>query len=198
MRNSNETHHIIVAEESPIIREGLLQMLCHLNAVHVHVVAVSTMHSLDDMLNVRSFHLVFVSPAFGQQFDVQDFKLRHPGIPCVAIVSAVDQLAQVPLYAGFITIHSTIEEVEQVIISSRESTQRIAETRRAAAPSLSVREREILVSLAKGRTSKEIAEDLNIAVYTVNTHRRNICQKLDIHSAAGLTVYAIANGLVDM
>ena len=63
---------------------------------------------------------------------------------------------------------------------------------------LSLREKEILVEIAHGLSNKEIADRLNIAVYTVNTHRRNICQKLDIHSAAGLTVFAMANGLLDM
>ena len=50
----------------------------------------------------------------------------------------------------------------------------------------------------KGWTNKQIAEKLFISVHTVITHRRNIAAKLQIHSTAGLTVYAIVNKLVEL
>lgn len=58
------------------------------------------------------------------------------------------------------------------------------------------REKEILSCVAKGMANKEIADRLCISIHTVTTHRRNICAKLDIHSAAGLTIFAILHGLV--
>ena len=61
---------------------------------------------------------------------------------------------------------------------------------------LSNREKEIVACIAKGMTTKEIAETLFLSTHTVNTHRRNICSKLQIHSPAGLTIYAIINKLV--
>ena len=63
---------------------------------------------------------------------------------------------------------------------------------------LSARERDILTAVAKGKTNKEIADEFNISIYTVISHRRNISQKLGINSIPGLTVYAIMNKLVDM
>ena len=63
---------------------------------------------------------------------------------------------------------------------------------------LSARERDILTAVAKGMTNKEIADEFNISIYTVISHRRNISQKLGINSIPGLTVYAIMNKLVDM
>lgn len=63
---------------------------------------------------------------------------------------------------------------------------------------LSAREREIIVCVVKGLTNKEIADMLCLSVHTVITHRRNIARKLQIHSPAGLTIYAIVNKLVDM
>lgn len=63
---------------------------------------------------------------------------------------------------------------------------------------LSQREKEIVISIAKGYSNKEIADKLNISIHTVATHRRNISAKLQIHTEAGLTIYAIANGLVAM
>lgn len=63
---------------------------------------------------------------------------------------------------------------------------------------LSDRERDVIVSVVQGMQNKEIADHLCISINTVITHRRNIARKLQIHSAAGLTIYAIVNGLVDI
>lgn len=61
---------------------------------------------------------------------------------------------------------------------------------------LSEREREIVVCVAKGLSNKEIADRLCLSINTVTTHRRNIARKLNIHSPAGITIYAIVNKLV--
>ena len=66
------------------------------------------------------------------------------------------------------------------------------------AEALGAREKEVIVSLVQGMTNKEIADHLCISVNTVITHRRNIARKLQIHSPAGLTIYAIVNNLVDI
>lgn len=63
---------------------------------------------------------------------------------------------------------------------------------------LSEREKEVVVCLVQGMSNKEIADSLFISVNTVMTHRRNIARKLDIHSPAGLTIYAIVNKLIDI
>jgi len=63
---------------------------------------------------------------------------------------------------------------------------------------LSAREKEVLSLVVKGMTSKQIADKLIISTHTVITHRRNISAKLQIHSTAGLTIYAIVNKLVDL
>ena len=64
--------------------------------------------------------------------------------------------------------------------------------------SLSQREKEIVICIAKCMASKEIADALNLSVHTVTTHRRNISSKLQIHSPAGITIYAIVNKLIDL
>jgi two-component system response regulator NreC len=65
----------------------------------------------------------------------------------------------------------------------------------AATKPLSLREREVLQLLAEGKSSKEIAVQLALAVPTVETHRRQITEKLGLHSIAELTKYAIREGL---
>ena len=57
------------------------------------------------------------------------------------------------------------------------------------------RERQVLQLIAEGKTSAEIAAEMHLATSTVNTHRRNVMRKLDIHSIAGLTKYAVREGL---
>ena len=63
---------------------------------------------------------------------------------------------------------------------------------------LSDREKDVVISVVQGMTNKEIADHLCISINTVITHRRNIARKLQIHSPAGLTIYAIVNNLVDI
>ena len=72
------------------------------------------------------------------------------------------------------------------------------ETDASSADALSEREKEVIVCVVKGMANKEIAEHLFISVNTVMTHRRNISRKLQIHSPAGLTIYAIVNGLINL
>lgn len=61
---------------------------------------------------------------------------------------------------------------------------------------LTAREREVIQLLAEGRTSKEVAVTLNLSVKTAETHRTNLMRKLDLHSVADLTRYAVRNGIV--
>lgn len=63
---------------------------------------------------------------------------------------------------------------------------------------LGEREKDVLVCVARGMSNKETANALCLSVHTVTTHRRNISQKLQIHSTAGLIIYAIANGLIQL
>jgi DNA-binding NarL/FixJ family response regulator len=63
---------------------------------------------------------------------------------------------------------------------------------------LSAREREVLQMLAEGASSKDIAGTLGVSVKTVETHRKNIMDKLNIHSVAELTKYAIREGLTHL
>jgi len=63
---------------------------------------------------------------------------------------------------------------------------------------LTAREVEVLVKVVKGYINKEIADQMNISITTVISHRKNITAKLGIKSVSGLTVYAVMNGYVDL
>lgn len=61
---------------------------------------------------------------------------------------------------------------------------------------LTTREREILHLLAEGRSNKEVAATLNLSLYTVETHRSNILEKLNLHSTPELILYAVRKGII--
>ena len=82
------------------------------------------------------------------------------------------------------------------ILYTDESENEIAEKEKFK--TLSDREKDIIVCVSKGMNNKEIADHLFISVHTVTTHRRNISNKLQIHTTAGLTIYAIANKLLNI
>lgn len=63
---------------------------------------------------------------------------------------------------------------------------------------LSEREKEVLIQVVQGLSNKEIADRLNLSLHTIITHRKNIARKLNIHSTAGLTIYAIVNHLIEV
>ena len=87
-----------------------------------------------------------------------------------------------------VSSHDTIEDLGRKLFNDKQS--QINETE------LSQREKEVLCKIAEGFTNKEIADKLFLSAHTVATHRKNIIAKLNIHSAAGLTLYALANGYI--
>lgn len=106
-----------------------------------------------------------------------------------------------------LTSHCLVEEklfVPAVSALEKSVEQHVARRRAAKveeqpqAEPLSAREKDIIVCVAKGMSNKEIADALCLSVNTVTTHRRNISSKLQIHSPAGLAIYAVVNKLVDV
>ena len=81
---------------------------------------------------------------------------------------------------------------------TRNISKMVAKGKNQQTDTLSDREKDTIIALVQGMSNKEIADHLGISVNTVITHRRNIARKLQIHSPAGLTIYAIVNGLIDI
>ncbi len=92
--------------------------------------------------------------------------------------------------------HNAVEN--EIFIPAVEQLASADEVQAKRQETLSAREKEIIVCVVKGMVNKQIADTLCISTHTVITHRRNIAAKLQIHSAAGLTIYAIVNKLVEL
>jgi DNA-binding NarL/FixJ family response regulator len=91
-----------------------------------------------------------------------------------------------------------MEEIKKLENKYIENPSLIQKTALEEKEILSEREKDVIVCVVKGMTNKAIADKLFISINTVTTHRRNIAKKLNIHSSAGLTIYAIMNKLVDI
>jgi DNA-binding NarL/FixJ family response regulator len=76
--------------------------------------------------------------------------------------------------------------------------KRVADGDQSVFSVLSEREREVLQLIAEGQTTKQIATHLHVSVKTIETHRQKVMEKLDVHSVAELTKYAIREGLTDL
>jgi DNA-binding NarL/FixJ family response regulator len=81
---------------------------------------------------------------------------------------------------------------------SRNSWQVIVKTVPPTKELLTGREREVLQLVAEGKSSKEIAVELDVSTKTVDTHRSNILRKLDLHTVADLVLYAVKNNIVQV
>jgi DNA-binding NarL/FixJ family response regulator len=94
--------------------------------------------------------------------------------------------------------HSTFftSRVAELVLEGYLNPHRISES--IGRNRLTPREREVVQLLAEGKTSKEVAMVLNLSVKTTETHRTNIMRKLDLHSVADLTLYAVRNGIVQV
>lgn len=109
--------------------------------------------------------------------------LKHFDVESLLFVPAVERLEK---------------EVHETLTNGDSSVPQENDEINSPLSLLSEREKEIICCVAKGRVNKEIADELCISVHTVATHRRNISAKLDIHTAAGITIFAIINHLVDV
>jgi two-component system, NarL family, response regulator NreC len=99
--------------------------------------------------------------------------------------------------SGYLLKDSAFEELAGAIagVVLSQSLSRLGSKRRSQQIELSKREREVLQLIAEGKSTKEIAATLYVSVKTVETHRKQIMDKLDIHSIAELTKYAIREGV---
>lgn len=121
--------------------------------------------------------------------------LRSGALGYILKESAFDELSQAirTVLKGQTYLSSRIADV---II--KDYVRSAAGGRSSAFSRLSNREREVLQLLAEGRSTKQVAGQLNLSVKTVETHRKQIMDKLNIHSLAGLTKYAVREGITSL
>ena len=193
--NNNPSLKIVVAETSVIIRSGLAAVLKRLPNLNAQPVEIATPESLTHYLRLHTPDIVIANPTFGGWFDLHTIKAAHPktGIKYMALVSTVIDPNALRAYDGHFSICDDTDTIAAQISHLLHTDEEEADSGQDL---LSQREKEIITCVVKGMTNKAIADKLFLSVHTIITHRRNIARKLQIHSPAGLTIYAIVNKLV--
>ncbi len=131
-------------------------------------------------------------------FDIATFKIENGKVETkyLALVCSVIDNNSLKEYDDHLSICDDTEiistKINQLLCTDEE------EEKENEQETLSQREKEIITCVVKGMTNKAIADQLYLSIHTVITHRRNIARKLQIHSPAGLTIYAIVNKLVEL
>ena len=186
--------HIAIVEPSVIIRNGVVSVLKRLN-LDIDIVEISDMPQLQGLLEKHNPDVVIIDPTQIGMFSLQHIKENLNGSKkFIALQSNLADASALKGYDEFISLYDSAEQikakVESVISENKQDDSDKQE--------LSQREKEIVSCIVKGLTNKQIAEVLHLSVHTVMTHRRNISGKLQIHSSAGLAIYAIVNKLVSL
>ena len=191
---------VLVVEPSEIIVEGLRSMLEKAGGYNM----LSPMHDvamLEERLPVLSPDLLIVNPTlFGSANVSQQLSMlasQRPAMPLVALVYQYVEPDVVGSFKYVVDIRQTRSSVLSLLKKAVDDLSHVDEAGETSEDyELSDRETDVLVLVAKGMSSKEIASQLNISVHTVNSHRKNITHKTGIKSVAGLAVYAMIHNLM--
>ncbi len=186
---------IAIAEPSVILRNGILSLLKQIPTLNIHVVEITDITQLSAQLCREMVDILIINPGLLGVFSLQQIKKDwSKQLKCIALQYIVVPDFLTKNYDEVISIYDSAEQINQKI-------QQLANLDVEQEPlqeSLTQREKEIVICVVKGMTNKQIAETLYLSTHTVITHRRNIAAKLQIHSPAGLTIYAIVNKLVEI
>jgi len=194
---NDETLKIVIADPSIIIRSGLTVALKRISGFRIQTFEISSIETLNGYLRLHKPDILVVNPVFWGYFDISKLKeeASNPELKCLALLNSAIDENLLRNYDDVIHIYDSVEQLktklEKLFDTENEEISEDAST-------LSTREKEIIVCVVKGLTNKEIAQDLFLSTHTVISHRRNIARKLEIHSTAGLTIYAIVNKLVEL
>ena len=185
----------VVAESSNIIRSGIVATLRHVTTFSITSIEVISFESLRNCIQIHHPEIVFIEPYICRNSDIDSLREISSSTKFIAIISSVINNDEIKAFDATISIKDDVASIastiERLVLHNNDSTSDNGDQ-------LSQREKEIIIHVVKGLTNKEIAEKLYISVHTVITHRRNISKKLEIHSPAGLTIYAIVNKLVEL
>lgn len=194
----DETLKIAIAETSVIIRSGLALVLKRIQGMKILPIEVVSPESLSDCMRLHKPDILIINLSFPGFFDIRKFKeeTQDLSIKCVALLCSVGDNSLLRNYDDTFTLYDDPEVLKEKLNKLLNVTEQ--EEEGTGQDVLSSREKEIITCVVKGMTNKEIADSLFLSAHTVITHRRNIARKLQIHSPAGLTIYAIVNKLVEL
>ncbi|MDR1653324.1 MAG: response regulator transcription factor [Prevotellaceae bacterium] len=191
---TTETLKILIADPSDIVRAGITGILRRIVRKGVTFFEAATPEDLEKLLKNYNPDILIANPTYwGKAVVVNANSVRVKKIALIYAPVADEVLGdfddRISIFDNYRTV---ISKIEQLLVTKSDSD---AST---LSEPISAREKEIITLVAKGLTNKEIADKLFLSLHTVITHRRNVARKLEVRSAAGLTVYAIVNKLISI
>src|SRR5690349_15191193 len=209
---------VLIADDHALVRAGIRALVEKIEGIVVVAEAGKGSEALELVTQLRpNLVLLDITMPDGSGFDVLDhIQKNFPEIR--VIVLTVHEAGEYAIRAlregaaGFLPKSAASTELEQAIntvmrnetyISPETSRKTLLEygkgtSKRDQLANLSPRQREVLRLIAEGQTTKQIAHTLEISVKTVETHRSQLMERLDIHDVAGLVRYAISVGLINV
>lgn len=185
-----KTISVIITSQSPLIEAGMVSVLRSCRNSNMIIERIAP-HELEEALEAHLPSLIFIDVDIAVSLDI--FNLVTPKTAVIGITHSLLPSDVKKKFRNLISVYSSIADINLILENSL--NQKNDESERSE---LTPREKEILKGIVIGLSNKEIAAKINVSVNTVMTHRRNIASKLQIHSPAGLTIYAIASKLVDI
>jgi DNA-binding NarL/FixJ family response regulator len=207
---------VVIVEDQRIVRELLCAMLAGEPDTSVVGQANTGGEALElaDQLRPDVLLLDIGLPDMDGITVMQALRGRHPGMRVIALsVHDEQRVVERMIDAGvrgYVLKSGTMDELREAIGAVARGEIYLSRDLRRPAPgagaltaqqavsALGRRERQVLSLLAEGKHSADIAAELGIAVATVDVHRRNIMRKLDLHTVAELTKFAVRKGLTSL
>ncbi len=187
--------NVAICTPSVILFDGIAQLLENIDDIEVSIRDLSDRET-DPAERIKSerIEVVVADPLCMDPSTIERIKAAA-GLKTQFIGVCSSALPQT-MTRGFDHLISIYETEESIYNKLKRTCSLFVD--QSSETELTSREKEIVSYIAKGLANKEIAWQMNISVNTVMTHRRNIAAKLQIHSPAGLTIYALASKLVSL
>lgn len=186
--------NIGIATQSPVVFAGLSALIKGTADGNVTITDV-TADDPHQLAARRKVSILVIDPLLISAEGIEELKESAAGrIKIVAIYHSALPANLVKLFDDTISIYDDLATLKETVRKLTSSGATMTNSQRE----LTSREREIVKCVVTGMSNKEIADRVNLSVNTVMTHRRNIAAKLQIHSPAGLTVYALVSKLVKL
>lgn len=187
--------NVAVVETSDVIFEGLSVLLQKAGA-HYFIYRALDAEELAELCEKEGMHVLIVNPItmLNKTQGMQRIRKAHPEVYWVALQSTLVDNDLLGRFDAAISINDSPER----IVASIQRGYEHCDCTRPQQESLSDRELDVLSLLVRGLSNRDIAENLNISVHTVISHRKNISDKTGIKSLPGLTVYAITRKLLSI
>ena len=189
------SNRVIICEASEIISIGLTEIIDSMAKFDV-VSRLDSPEHLSEKITASDANLLIIDPmllGFHNREFLSQLGKEHPQLIMIALTTSYLDHTMLTPYHGVIEINDTRSK----IIGKMNEFAQSEATKNADDVELSKRETDVLVAVAKGMMNKEIADQMNISIHTVISHRKNITRKTGIKSVSGLTVYALLKNLID-